>query len=300
MAQRYTKQQVQEAAGNIRKRILKLAVERGGCYLGQACSSAELFATLYMRVLRLGESLGSMEAQPFPGVPSPNNMDYPKGSLYHGASAPGYDRLFVSPAHYASVVYCALIECGRLSPEAIEKFNVDGWNMEMIGAEHSPGFETTAGSLGQTISVAAGVAHARKLKGEEGDVYVMLSDGELQEGQFFEALALSSFYKLDNLKLVIDENGQQVEGYTKDVMDMEPLEDKLSAFGCCVKTVDGHNIDAIESALAQKTPGSPLAVICKTSAAKGVPLLEKRVPMLHFVRFSGDELVQAKEFLETL
>lgn len=297
---------VKKAANNIRKTILGLAMERGGCYLGQACSSAEIIATLYMRILNLGPSLGSMEALPFPGVPSPGNMDYPKGALYHGAVEPDKDRFFVSPAHYASVIYCALAECGRISRSAIEKFNIDGWNMEMIGAEHSPGFECTAGSLGQTISIAAGTAHARKLKdkfgkesggkGESGKVYVLLSDGEIQEGQVWEAFQASSFYKLDNLVVYVDMNGLQVEGYTKDVMDISPLDKRMEAFGWNAVIVDGHDVSALENAARTRHPGQPLIVLCKTRSYQGVPLLEKRIPSLHFVSIGSDELEAFQEY----
>jgi transketolase len=291
----YSKQKVKQAANNVRKHILKLAIDRGGCYLGQACSSAEILMTLYMRILKLGDSLGSMEALPFPGVPGPDNMDYHRGSLYHGKPMPEYDRFFISPAHYASVVYCALAECGRISYEAIDKFNIDGWNMEMIGAEHSPGFETTAGSLGQTISIAAGTAHARKLKKEKGKVYLLLSDGELQEGQVWEALQASSFYRLDNLVVYIDYNGQQIEGALKDVMNIEPLEKRFESFGCKAIRIDGHDIDALENASKIKHEGKPLFVICMTNSAEGIPMLKRRKPSMHFVRFSGNELEEAKD-----
>ena len=227
-------------------------------------------------------------------------MDYARGSLYHGDQKSGYDRFFVSPAHYASVVYCALVESGRISQEAIEKFNIDGWNMEMIGAEHSPGFESTAGSLGQTISLAAGTAHARKLKGEPGKVYLMLSDGEIQEGQVWEALQAASFYNLDNLIIYIDYNGQQVEGALEDVMTIEPLDERFEAFGCKALRIDGHDIDALEAAVKTEHEGKPLAVICMTDSSRGVPMLEKRKPLMHFVTFSGAELDEAKETYETL
>jgi len=161
----YSNEEIARTATNVRKRILGLTIERGGCYLAQACSSAEIVSTLYMNIMNLGPSLGNPDAQPFPGVPSPTNMDYPKGSLYNGSQEPDKDRFFVSCCHYASVIYCALVETGRMSAEAIDKFNMDGWNMEMIGAEHSPGFENTAGSLGQTVCIAAGTAHAYKMKG---------------------------------------------------------------------------------------------------------------------------------------
>ncbi len=292
----YSLAEIKRAATNIRKHILRLALDRGGCYLGQACSSAEIIASLYMAVLNLGPSLGDMDAQPFPGVPSPDNMDYPKGSLYHGAFDADRDRFFVSPAHYASVIYCALMECGRLSERAIDKFNVDGWNMEMIGAEHSPGFECTAGSLGQTISIACGTAHARKLKGETGLVYVFLSDGEIQEGQVWEAFQAASFYKLDNLVVYVDVNGQQVEGWVKDVMDFDPLADRLRAFGTVTVEVDGHDIEKVVAAAKTPHPGKPLVVLCQTSSSRDIPLLDKRKPFLHFVGIGADEREAFEKF----
>lgn len=292
----YSIEEIQKAATRVRKNILRLAIERGGCYLGQACSSAEVFTSLYMSVLNLGPSIGSMEALPFPGVPGPDNMDYPKGSLYNGAFEADKDRFFISPAHYASVAYCTLAECGRISHEAIDKFNVDGWNMEMIGAEHSPGFECTAGSLGQTISIACGTAHARKLKKETGNVFVLLSDGEIQEGQAWEAFQAASFYNLDNLVVYIDVNGQQVEGYTKDVMNIEPLAARLEAFGAKTVDVDGHDIQALIDAAKVEHEGKPLVVLCRTSASQGIPMLEKRKPFLHFVRIGESELEEYKNF----
>ena len=100
-------------------------------------------------------------------------MDYQRGSAYHGLPAPDKDRFFVLPPLRLGD-YCALAAVGASPPAALDKFNVDGWNMEMIGAEHSPGFENTAGSLGQTVSIAAGTAHARKMKGDTGKVYCLL------------------------------------------------------------------------------------------------------------------------------
>lgn len=296
----YSIEDIKKAAKNVRKSILKLAIERNGCYLGQACSSAEILTSLYLKILNLGPSLGSMEALPFPGVPAPDNMDYPNGALYHGTKDPDKDRFHVSPAHYASVVYCALAEAGRISYDAIEKFNVDGWNMEMIGAEHSPGFENTAGSLGQTISIAAGTAHARKLKNELGKVYVLLSDGEIQEGQVWEAFQAASFYKLDNLVVYVDVNGQQVEGYTEDVMSMDPLATRLEAFGAKVVEIDGHNVEALIEASKVEHTDKPLVVLCNTSSAKDIPMLERRVPFLHFVRPKPGEMEEYKEFYENM
>src|SRR5258708_16558237 len=156
--------------------------------------------------MQLGPSLAPMTPLSFPGVPSAHNADFFNGSLYNGAHAPHLDRFFFSPAHYALVLYATLIEMGRMDAQGLEQFNQDGSTVEMIGAEHSPGMETTTGSLAQCLSQAGGVALARKLKGETGRVWVMMSDGELQEGQTWEAFAALAFYKLDNVGVYMDVN----------------------------------------------------------------------------------------------
>ena len=142
MEKTYTPAETGAVARAIRRQILGIALRTGGCYLAQACSSAEIVASLYTRILNLGPSAGPWDAIPFPGVPAKDNMDYPRGSAYHGLPAPDKDRFFVSCCHYASVIYCALAAVGRLNPEALDRFNRDGWNMEMIGAEHSPALKT--------------------------------------------------------------------------------------------------------------------------------------------------------------
>lgn len=290
---------IARASTNVRKRILKLAIERGGCYLAQACSSAEIVTSLYMNIMNIGPSLGNADAQPFPGVPSPTNMDYPKGSLYHGAPEPNNDRFFVSCCHYASVIYCALVEAGRMSERALEKFNVDGWNMEMIGAEHSPGFENTAGSLGQTVCIAAGTAHAYKMQGKTGKIYCMLSDGELEEGQTWECFQAASFYGLENFIVYVDVNGQQIEGWTRDVMNTEPMVDRMHSFGWEAVVVDGHNIDVLEKAAKTPHPGKPLMVLCHTSPSHGIPLLDKMIPK-HFVSIPAAEKDDFIKFYEQM
>ncbi|MGE4548755.1 MAG: thiamine pyrophosphate-dependent enzyme [Intestinibacillus sp.] len=285
----YSPEATQQVADSIRKQILGIALKTGGCYLAQACSSAEIVASLYTQIMNLGPSAGAWEPIPFPGVPGPDNMNYQRGASYNGEPAPDRDRFFVSCCHYASVIYCALAATGRISPDCMDKFNVDGWNMEMIGAEHSPGFENTAGSLGQTVSIAAGTAHARKIKGETGNVYCMLGDGELQEGQLWECIQAAGYYKLDNFVIFIDANGQQVEGAIEDQMSIEPLTDRFTSFGAVCVTCDGHSIRELMEAAKTPHPGKPLVVICKTRGTTGVPPLEKRWPMLHFVRISANE-----------
>ena len=277
----YSTADIQAVANGIRKQILGVALKTGGCYLAQACSSAEIIASLYTRVMNLGPSVGSWEPIPFPGVPGPDNMDYQRGSSYNGAPAPDKDRFFVSCCHYASVIYAALAETGRISPDCMDKFNVDGWNMEMIGAEHSPGFENTAGSLGQTISIAGGTAHARKC-------YVLLGDGELQEGQTWECIQAAGYYKLDNFIVVIDANDQQVEGRIEDQMTEEPLIDRFTSFGAVCVEANGHDIEDFCKACETPHEGKPLVVIARTHGWTGVKPLEKPRSM-HFIRIGADE-----------
>lgn len=301
MSTNYSNEKIQQAATNIRKHVLQLTLERNGCYLSQACSSAELLATLYMGIVNFSESKAPAVPGAFPGTPSKDNMDFVRGADYHGSLKAPYDRLFISPAHYAAPVYAALIEAGRMASDALKMFNRDGYAMEMIGANHTPGFENAAGTLDQAISLAGGTAHSRKIKGEDGTIYVMMSDGEMQEGQLWEAIQAAAFYKLDNLVLLVDINGQQVEGATKDVMAIEPLDKRFEAFGAKAVKVDGHNIDEIKNAVKQGEKGKPLVVLCYTSPTQGIPYLEERSPILHFVRLkAGEEYDKYMDFYKKM
>ncbi|WP_312470586.1 1-deoxy-D-xylulose-5-phosphate synthase N-terminal domain-containing protein [Neobacillus sp.] len=296
MSRKYSVSEIQNMANNMRKWILKLTIERKGGYLSQACSSAETIAALYTNIMNLSPSEAPTVPPKFPGVPGRNNMDYLTGAAYNGSTKAPYDRLIFSPAHYAVVVYSALVESGRMAPNSLDQFNVDGSTLEMIGAEHSPGFECTTGSLGQAISVAGGIALARKLKGEQGRIFTYMSDGEFQEGQTWEALQAASFYKLDNLVVFVDVNGQQLDGYTKDVMNIEPLSSRCESFGARVISVNGHDIEAIIKAAEPAEDGKPLVVLSYSNSSQGIPMLEERKPFLHYVRFKSEE--EEQKYLE--
>lgn len=280
---------VARAAAGIRSRVLEHTVTNNGGYLSQACSSAEILATLYLKTMNLGPSVAPMMPLPFPGVPSACNASYFKGGGYNGAQSPELDRFFLSPAHYALILYTALIEAGRMAPEGLALFNQDGGTVEMIGAEHSPGFEMMGGSLAQTLSQAAGIALARKRRGDAGRVWVFLSDGEFQEGQTWETIQTMGHYRLDNLGVYVDVNGQQCDGRTRDVMSLDPLEQRIEAFGGRVFVVDGHDPAAIDAPARLEPNGRPLFVLCATDPCRGVAVLEKRRPKLHYVRFVSSE-----------
>lgn len=273
-------------ADRVRRRVLELTIARNGCYLSQTLSSADILATLYTKSLKLGPSLGAPVPPAFAGVPGKNGARFGEGADYNGQRGDGYDRLLISPAHYAVAIYATLVETGRMAPEGLAQFNTDGSRVEMIGAEHSPGFELTTGSFGQALSQAGGIALGRRLRGERGRVFVFMSDGELEEGQTWEAMQALAFYRLDSVVVCVDVNGMQYDGATKDVMNIEPIAPRVEAFGGHVVAVDGHDVEAIDRAIADtQHAGKPLVVLCYTDSTRKIPPLAARKPHLHFVRF---------------
>ena len=292
--------ETQQIANHIRKRVFEYVMKNGGGYLSQACSSAEIFALLYNKVLQLGPSTAPLVPLPFGGVPNAHNPHFFNGGAYNGPKAPHYDRFIFSPAHYALVLYAALIEMGRLSEDGLDQFNADGSTVEMIGAEHSPGVESTTGSLAQAISQAGGIALARKLKGEPGRVWVMMTDGEFQEGQVWEAVTTMAYHKLDNVGVYVDVNGQQCDGKMEDVMTIDPLAQKLNAFGARAVDVDGHDLQALYEPTTWAGNGRPLFILARTNPSCGIPLLAERAPNLHYLRFKSEaERDQYQAYYET-
>ena len=273
-------------AAGIRRRVFEHVLRNGEGYLSQACSAAEMLAMLYTRTLRLAPLDAPITPPPFTGVPGPTNPDYRTGAVYNGAPGPDLDRFIFSPAQYALSLYATLIEVGRLDPAGLEDFNRDGSTVEMIGAEHSPGIETTTGSLAQALSQAAGIAVARRRRGDTGNVWVMMSDGEFEEGQTWEALANAAFHGITNLRVIADVNGQQCDGVVASVGNLEHLADRVRAFGCSCDEVDGHDLDTLDAAMQRET-GRPHVVLARTDPTRGVPLLAEKAPLLHTLRFAS-------------
>ena len=278
---------IQGVADRIRLRVFEHVLANNGGYLSQACSSAEQMAVLYGGAVRLAPLPAPLVPPAFEAVPGPG-LTRLSGSVFHGEQAPDLDRLLISPAHYALVVYAALIEAGRLDEAALASFNVDGSTMEMIGAEHSPGFETTTGSLAQALSQAGGIALGRRLKGESGRVFVYMSDGEFQEGQTWEAIQALAYHRLDTVHVLVDVNGGQCDGPMTSVMTIEPLAARIESFGASVDSVDAHDVPALYAALTRDT-GRPHVVLAYSDPTHGIPLLEERRPVLHYLRFTGAE-----------
>ncbi len=290
-----------ETAAAVRRRVLEYTLKNNGGYLSQACSAAEILSTLYGRAMNLGPSIAPMVARPFAGTPGPNNPNAFTGAGYNGRQAPALDRFIFSPVHYALVLYSVLIEVGRLDEDALSAFNKDGSTVELIGAEHSPGHEVTAGSLSQAISQAGGIALARKLKGDAGRVFVFMSDGEYEEGQTWEAVSALAYHHVDNIAVYIDANGRQCDGAMDIVMTIEPLADRLRAFNAEAVEVNGHDPEALVAPLSKLGNGKPLFVIARTDPCRDIDLLRNRMDKLHYIRFaSKDEFAKFQRFYDAL
>ncbi|RBP17270.1 transketolase [Roseiarcus fermentans] len=278
-----------DVALGIRRRVFEHSIRNNGGYMSQACSAAEQLAWLYNEELRLGEPTLPMIPKPFGGVPSAGNTDYQTGAGYNGPAEPQYDRLFIAPAHYALVAYATLIEVGRMAPEGLEMFNKDGSSVEMIGAEHSPGMEMHNGTLGIGLSTGAGLAWGRRRKGEPGRVWVFMSDGEVQEGQVWEAVQAAAYHAIDNLYAIMDVNAQQCDGAMESVMDARDIRAKFEAFGARCVEIDGHDLEALRQAAREPHPGKPLIILAHTVPYRGMSFLKRRFPRLHYVRFQSEE-----------
>ena len=278
----------EEVALGIRRRVFEHAMRNNGGYLSQACSAAEQLAWLYNEALTLGAPTLPMIPKPFGGVPAADNPDYHTGAGYNGPFEPEYDRLFIAPAHYALVAYATLIEVGRMAPEGLEMFNQDGSSVEMIGAEHSPGMEVHNGTLGIGLSTAAGLAYGRKRRGDTGRTWVFMSDGEVQEGQTWEAVQACAFHGIE-VKAIMDVNDQQCDGAMSSVMEVGDIRTKFINFGAACVEVDGHDLGAIRDAANESHAGQPLIILARTNPFHTMSILEERFPRLHYVRFKSEE-----------
>ena len=189
------------------------------------------------------------------------------------------DRFVLSKGHTAPGLYAALALRGFFPWEELKTLRqMDSRLQGHPNMNETPGVDMSTGSLGQGVSAAAGMALAAKHMGKSCRVYTLLGDGEIQEGQVWEAMMFAHHYKLDNLCVVIDNNGLQIDGNIADVMSPYPIPEKLRAFGFAVAEIDGHSFDAMEAAfgLARQTKGVPFAIVMKTTKGKGVSYMENQ------------------------
>jgi len=189
------------------------------------------------------------------------------------------DRLVLSKGHTAPALYSVLAERGFFSKEELKSLRHIGALLQGHPCIHIPGVDMSSGSLGQGISAACGMALAGKLDSKPYKVYAILGDGEIEEGQVWEAAMFAAHYGLDNLVAIVDNNGLQIDGPITEVCSPEPITDKFAAFGWHVITMDAHDFDDIERAFneAETISGKPVAIIQKSVKGKGVSFMENQV-----------------------
>lgn len=250
-----TVRRLEQTARRLRVDIVDMLQKAGSGHPGGSLSAIDMVTALYFQVLRH----------------DPENP-----------GRPDRDRFVLSKGHGVPAVYACMAEAGYLKREELQTLRRLGSRLQghpVTSFVLAPGVEACTGSLGQGLSVAQGMALASKLDGDTFRVYCMLGDGEMQEGQVWEALMSAPKFGLDNLVAILDYNKAQIDGYTKDVMDLEPLAEKIAAFNWHVITIDGHDIAAFLRAMeeAQATKGKPTFVIAHTVKGKGVSFMEGEV-----------------------
>jgi transketolase len=212
----------------------------------------------------------------------------------------GRDYFILSKGHAAPVLYATLAHAGFIDTAELCTLRKLGSRLQgHPDSKYLPGVEISTGSLGQGLSVACGIALAHKLDKATNRVYAVLGDGELQEGQIWEAAMTGAHYKLDNLCILVDNNGLQIDGPVAKVMGVEPIADKWRAFGWDVQDIDGHDMSQIVAALdkAETVKGKPTAIVCRTVKGKGSKVFEGKVEF-HGTTPSKEELEIALKELD--
>ena len=213
---------------------------------------------------------------------------------------PDRDRFILSKGHAAPVLYGVLAEKGYIPKEDLVTLRkMDSYLQGHPDMKHTPGVEMSSGSLGQGISTAVGMALAGKLDNKDYRVYTMVGDGEIEEGQVWEAAMFAGHRKLDNLVVIVDNNNLQIDGTVEEVCSPYPIDKKFQAFNFHVINIDGHNFDEIRQALqnARETKGMPTAIVMNTVKGKGVSFMENQVNW-HGAAPNDEQYEMAMEELE--
>lgn len=246
-------QRLEDKAKQIRRHIVTMTHAAGSGHPGGSLSAAEIVTALFFQEMRL----------------DPKNPQWPDR-----------DRFVLSKGHAAPVLYAALAEKGFFPVEELKGLRKVGHFLQgHPDMKKVPGVEMSTGSLGQGLSSCIGMALAQRLDKKDTRIWALVGDGELQEGQIWEAAMAAAHYKLDNLAIFVDYNGLQIDGPVTEVMSCLPVAEKFQAFGWRVIEIDGHSIPEILDAIAQAktTKGKPTCIIAKTVKGKGVSFMENQV-----------------------
>ena len=267
--------EIQNIANRLRLDVVEMTTAAGSGHPGGSLSSADLLATLYFRIMNIDPAGPYMEDR---------------------------DRFVLSKGHAAPILYATLAERGYFPTDELKTLRQLGSRLQGHPAYREvPGIEVTTGSLGQGLSMACGMALAGKMDSKDYRVYCLMGDGELQEGQNWEAAMFAHRYGLNNLIGFVDRNRLQICGNTEEVMSLDPLPEKFRAFGWNVIIIDGHNIRQIIDACdkAARSKKNPTVIIMNTIKGKGVSFMENNVDF-HGRSCKPDEYAKAVEELKAV
>ena len=244
---------LEKKAKTIRKGIIEAVYEAKSGHPGGSLSIADILTVLYFNELKIDENNPNWEER---------------------------DRVILSKGHCSPALYSALANRGFFKVEDLKTFRkIDSYLQGHPDKNKVPGVDMTTGSLGQGLSIANGIALMGKLQNKNYRVYAILGDGEIEEGQIWEAAMTSNKYKLDNLCVIIDNNNLQIDGSIEEVMSSYPIDEKFKSFGFQIINIDGHNIQEIMDAfeVAKNVKNKPTCIIAKTIKGKGISFMEYRV-----------------------
>lgn len=264
-------QNLEQFALKIRKHAINMTNTGGSSHIGSILSIADILAVLYGSVMSY-------------------KADEPKW--------PGRDRFILSKGHAGAGVYAVLAESGFMSLDKLKTHYQDGSDLSgHVSHKGIPGVEFSTGSLGHGLPVATGMALAAKINKQQHNIYVLMSDGECDEGSNWEAALFAPHHKLDNLVVIIDRNKLQSIHSTEDTLGLEPFVDKWQAFGWNVVNIDGHDHEQLISACNSKITDKPLCVVANTTKGKGISFMENQV-LWHYRSPQGEEYEAAMKELD--
>lgn len=265
---------IEELCKENRQNIVKMVNNAQSGHIGGALSSTEIMTVLFHKCMLTAPKWK-------------NDKNYEQR-----------DRFVLSKGHASAIYYSVLSQLGYFPKKDLMTFRLFGSLLQGHPAPFCPGVEVATGSLGQGLSIACGIAMALKLNKNPAHVFVLLGDGELQEGSVWEGFMNAPIRKLDNLIAIIDRNRLQIDGCTENIKALDPLDDKLRAFNWQVIEIDGHNINAVYEAIeTAKSSDKPVAIIANTIKGKGVSFMENNAGW-HGKATNKDEFQRAMKELE--
>lgn len=266
-------QKLEKTAKEIRKGIIEAVYSNKSGHIGGSLSIADILTVLYFNEMKI----------------DPKNPNWENR-----------DRLVLSKGHSSPALYSTLAKKGYFDEKELKTFrNINSRLQGHPDKKHIPGVDMSTGSLGQGLSAANGMAIAAKMDKKDYRVYCILGDGEIEEGQIWEAAMTSNKYKLDNLCVIVDNNNLQIDGTIEEVMSSYPIDAKFRSFGFEIIKIDGHNIEEIIKAfeVAKNIKGKPTCIIAKTTKGKGISFMENQVDW-HGKAPNEEEYLKALEELK--